>query len=294
MRIVTPVIIGDAELTSTTATNEYADWAAGTFNTGDRVVNDRVVWEALADAVTSEPSTLVPTDWLRVGFSNRWRMFTEGRDSVTTDVGLLEVELLPLKVVSTVGLLGITGASASVVMTDGTEGVVYDKTVSLVDIGVADHWSWHFLAYEFDETAIFQGLPPYQNATTTISVDGGVITDPVGCGRVVIGPEIDIGATQYGTSVEVLDYSTKERDPFGNLTLIPRRTITLVDFDVTIESARVDFTLRQLRKIAALPALFIGDVETYRSAIVFGIYRSAVQGIDTPSVSDLTLQVEEF
>ena len=99
--------------------------------------------------------------------------------------------------------------------------------------------------------------------------------------------------TNYGVTVSILDYSTKERDGFGNLTLVPRRTVRLVDYDVKVDSDKVDFVVRALERIAATPTLFIGD-ELYSSSVTFGVYRDFTQGIDTPSISDLTIQVEGF
>lgn len=294
MRIVRPVEIGASELDSTNVVNEYTDWAAGTYNEGDRVVNNRVVWEALADGVTSEPSAATATDWLRIGYSNIWRMFTEGRDSPSTSTDTIDVNLAVDQVVTTLAALNLMGNEARLIVTDSSEGVVYDKTEDLVDIGVSSHWEWHFAPYDTVETVVFDGIPPYSGADINLIVSGAVPTDPVEVGRVVAGIATDLGVANYGTSVEILDYSTKERDGFGELTLVPRRTITLVDYDVAVPSPRVDAVVRQLQKIAATPTLFIGDTDTYRSTITFGVYRGAVQGIDNPSISDLTLQVEEF
>lgn len=294
MKIVRPVDVGSSELTSTNVANIEADWAAGTYNTGDRVVNDRVVWEALADGVTSEPSASVPTEWLRVGFSNKWRMFTEGRDSLSTATGSIDVTVDLGAVVSTFSALGLTGSEVQLVITDPTDGVIYDQTKSLVDIGVDDFWAWHFTDYEQDETVIFEGIPPYPAASINFIVSGATGTDPVSAGRVVTGVAKELGVTQYGSSVEILGYSTKDRDEFGNLILVPRRTITMVDYDVSVPSPRVDYVLKQLRQIDAMPSLFIGNSDTYTSTITFGVYRGATQGIDTPSISDLTLKVEEF
>jgi hypothetical protein len=220
-------------------------------------------------------------------------MFRDGRDSYSSRDESIDVTLNFAETITTVGALGLQGVSATLTVVDSAEGTVYDETISLVDIGAGDWWEYFFSSYEFEDTAIFDGLPPYVGADINLSVDAASETDQARAGRVVVGFERPLGVTNYGVTVSILDYSTKERDGFGNLTLIPRRTVRLVDYDVKVSTAQVDFVVRELERIAATPTLFIGD-ELYSSSVTFGVYRDFTQGIDTPSLSDLTIQVEGF
>lgn len=292
MKIVQPVEVTPTRLTSTNVTNDYADWTAGTYNEGDRRVHERQAWEALK-TTNEEPSVDVPEDWLRLGFSNQWRMFTEGRDSVTTEEGGIEVEIVFDSLVTTLAVLGVAGSEVRLVAVDATDGTVYDQTISLVDIGVTSHWEWHFLPYDVNRSAVFEGIPPYSDATFTLYVNTATPTGIAQAGRVVAGVARDIGVTNYGTSVNLLSYSTKDRDGFGDLTLIKRRTIRLIDFDVRVSTRQIEAILNQLESIDGIPTLFVGESDR-RSTVAFGVYRDVVQGIDYPTVSELTIQVEEF
>ncbi len=296
MRVVTPIQVTPDNLTSTNVVNEESDWAAGTYSEGDRVVYENEVYEVVASSTTLRPDNgLVsdPPEWIKLGWSNQFRMFRDGRDSQSTSIESIDVTLDYGEVISTVAVLGIEANSATLVVTDPTDGVVYNETIDLVDIGVADWWEYFFLPYSSDDTAIFRDIPPYPNATIDLSIDGAAATDEVKAGRVVGGVERSLGVSNYGTSVSLLQYSTKERDGFGNLILVPRRSVRLVDYDVTVESGRIDFVVRDLERLSATPTLFIGD-ELYSSSVTFGVYRDFNQGITTPSVSDLTIQVEGF
>lgn len=296
MRIVPPQEITETVLQSTNVANDYADWTAGTYNEGDRRVFNRSVYEVVATSTTDQPDTGAASDpptWFRVGWSNKWRMFTEGQDSKSTGTGDIDVTLQWDSVITTIAVLGLMGSTITVTMTDSVDGVVYDETVSIVDIGVSSHWEWHFLPYEFDQVAVFSGLPPYPGADVRILIKGATVSDPVAAGRVVAGIERDLGVTQYGTSIDKYDYSTKERDGFGNLILVPRRVINIVDFDVHVMTAQVDFVSSQLKKLGGTPALYIGD-DGFYVTVVYGIQIDVSQGITTPSISDLTLRVEEF
>ena len=268
-----------------------------TYNLGDQAVDLNQVYKVVADpSTTDQPSVgaaASPPTWVLMGWSNQYRMFRDGRDSFSSRDESIDVTLNFDEVVTTVGALGLQGVSATLTVVDSVEGTVYDETISLVDIGVDDWWGYFFSPYEFNDTAIFDGLPPYAGADINLSVDSATAGDETRAGRIIAGFEQPLGVTNYGVSVSILDYSTKERDGFGNLILVPRRTVRLVDYDVKVETAQVDFVVRALERTAATPTLFIGD-ELYSSSITFGVYRDFTQGIDTPSISDLTIQVEGF
>jgi hypothetical protein len=220
-------------------------------------------------------------------------MFRDGQDSYSDRLDNIDVTLVFPSAVTTVAVLGVQGAEVQVTMTDSVEGIVYDETISLVDIGVSSHWEWHFLPTDFDDTAVFDGLPPYPGADIDIVVRGITSSDEIRVGRVVAGISRELGVTNYGTSIGALEYSTKERDGFGNLVIVPRRTVRLVDYDVLVNSQDVDRVVRTLESLSAKPTLYIGD-DTYSSTVVFGLYRDYTQGLDDPKGSDLTIQVEGF
>lgn len=292
MRIVQPVNITAAELISTNVVGEYDEWEAGTYSTGERVVHGMSAWEALEDDVTSEPGA-DPLDWLRLGYSNQWRMFRDGRDSQSTGEGDITVTLSTGSLITTIALLGLQGLQAELTITDPVDGVVYSRIEPLVDIGVMDWWEYFFLPYDVKESAVFDGAPPYPGAEIELKVSGGTELDEVAIGRVVMGAERELGGTLYGTGISSVEYSVKERDTFGNLTLVPRRTIRLIDYDVSVDTSQVDFVVQLLERISAQPTLFIGSKE-FSSTVEFGVYRDYTQNIDSPSVSFLTLQVEGF
>jgi len=297
MRIVTPFAVDTGQLTTTNVVNEFSDWSAGTFDLGDQVVEANNVYKVVADPSTTDRPTVgalaSPATWVRLGPSNQYRMFRDGRDSYSSRDESIDVTLNFAEIITTVGAIGLQGVSATLTVVDSVEGTVYDETISLVDIGAGDWWEYFFSPYEFNDTAIFDGLPPYAGADINLSIDAASETDQARAGRVIAGFEQPLGVTNYGVSVSILDYSTKERDGFGNLTLVPRRTVRLVDYDVKVETAQVDFVVRALERIAATPTLFIGD-SSFSSSVTFGIYRDFSQGITAPSISDLTIQVEGF
>lgn len=299
MRIVVPVQITDANLDSTNVVNSVADWTAGTYNIGDQAVEGHEVYEVVADPSTTDQPTVGavanPPTWARRGWDNEYRMFRDGRDTPSTRAGGIDTSITLDDTITTFAALGLAGSEASLTVTDPIEGVVYDETKSLADIGVMDWWEFFFLPYVQISSAVFSGIPPYLGATYEFSVSTTSPSDVAEVGRVVMGIEREIGANLLGTSVTILNYGVQERNVFGDLTLVRRRTIRLVDHDISVPTAQVDFVIKQLEEVASEPTLFIGS-EMYSSTVSFGIFRDATQGIDTPncSISRLTMQTEEL
>lgn len=296
MKIVKPIEVTEAILTdSDVALDDYVVWAAGTYNLGDQVRYDLSAYEALT-TTTDQPDVgaakAVPT-WLRLGYVNRWRMFRDGSDSVTTNTAAITVTMDFAAVVTTIGLLGLSADSAQLIMTDGVEGEVYNETISLTDIAAIDWWEYFFTTYDSMDTALFEDIPPYPDAVLVLTISRTNPLDDASCGRVVAGPIAELGVTNYGTDVGIVDYSIRERDEFGNLQIVPRRTVKRVGYDVTLESILVDYVQRALSKISATPALFIGD-HTYESTIVFGLYRDFTINLSGVSTSAATIEVEGF
>lgn len=297
MQIAIPQEITDSNLSNSNVPLDEAPlWAAGTYNQGDEVIYENQVWIA-ATTTTDDPVTgaskSVPT-WVRRGWTNRWRMFNDGVDSKTTNTGSITGDLSQTTTNTVAALLGLNASSATLTMTDPVEGVVYTKTVDLVDIGVTNWWQWHFLGYDTIEDVIFN-LPPYPNATISFSVDGFEPTDEVECGRLVLGLLKELGVTLQGTSVSNLSYSSKERDDFGNLILNKRRTVKLVDYQVLVDTIRVSSVRNSLDRIDNTPTLFIGtDEQGFGATIVFGVTQDFRLIYSGPHASDMTLTVEGF
>ena len=296
MRIVQPSEITADVLQSTNVVNIETTWTAGTYSLGVRRVYERMVYEVVASPSTADRPDIGaasdPPTWVALGYSNQWRMFTEGADSLSTGTGDIDVTLQWPGLITTIAALGLVGYSIRVTVTDSVDGVVFDQTKDLIDIGVSDWWEFFFLPYENDDAAVFE-LPPYPGADIRVLLEAENISDPGAVGRVVAGVGRDLGVTLYGTDIQLQDYSIKERDGFGNLILLPRRTLKYVNYDVHVPTDTVDFVVRALSRLGGIPTLYIGDPDK-TSTVVFGVFADISSGIAAPSISDLTLQVEEF
>lgn len=296
MKIAIPQDINDANLTSNVAMDDEPAWTAGSYDVSERVLFDRQIWQATT-TTTDQPDVGAlkdPATWVRLGWSNRWRMFNDGVDSQTSNLDNIDVTITGVGFNNLVAALGLEAFEVTMQVIDGSS-VEYEETVLLTDFLVDNTWDWFFKPYDMQEEAVFNIPVGYTNADIRLLIDGFEETDTVKCGRVIMGRSSELGVTLRGTSVSSLSYSRKERDGFGNLIVVPRRTVKLVDYVVYTDTLRVSNVRSTLSKLDTTPTLFIGtETARFGATIVFGIIQDYRLTYSTPSISDMTITVEGF
>ena len=307
MKIIRPVEVPPKPLTATdavmTASNVAVDdapeYASGTsYSTGDKVMvlgTVQRVYEALQASTGSYPPDN-SADWVDLGAVNRWKMFDGGTNTQTSNSETINVTINPSEIINSFSLFSIQAASLSITITGVNEGVVFDKTYSLIDNSAVDSW----YAYYFEPintvselTGIVNfadmDLPSYSNATIDVVLDNG--TGEAKCGLLVVGNSYEVGTTVYGTAVGIRDFSRKEVDDFGNFTVVSRRFFRTVDYDVKIPTGKVQFVQKLLNQRRASPTVYIGN-EDNPETIVYGYYRDFDIVLSNLAFSSATLQVE--
>lgn len=296
MRVIKPIVIGEAQLVSSNVPeDDYPVWAAGTaYTKGKRVILAHVVYEALADVpagvkpgeevVTAES----PAKWLEVGATNRWRMFDNKVESLTTNSGTVEVTIRPGAVVNSLALFNLKGRSVTVSMVDPLEGEVYRKTISLVDAGVTNWYDWFFEPIGIRTDLVLLDMPSYGSADIVVTVEAA---GEAAVGHLVIGAVKTIGTALYGSSVGITDYSRKTTDDFGNTTVIRRSYSNRAEFDVSLDTSEVARVRWLLAELRATPVVWIGE-ESYEATILFGFYKDFQIVFSGPTVSDCSITVE--
>lgn len=293
MRIITPEQITPAILVSSNVPeDDYPEWEAGTYSRGDLCIYQHNIYEVLSETTTDDPAAGVaksPPSWLSLGATNRWRMFDDRVGSLTEMEGTIAVELQPGAVINSVALFNLRGREATVTLSDPTDGVVYQRSVSLVDAGVTNWYDWFFAPIPRQTDFVLLDLPAYGTATLSVTIDNA--DEIAAAGHMVMGRQEEIGAAIYGTSVGINDYSRKTTDEFGNTVVIPREFSKRAEFDVVLESFQVGHIQRLLAGIRTIPVVWIGEA-SYEATVLFGYYRDFSISISGPSVSDATITVE--
>lgn len=300
MIIVRPVKVTDAVLTSTNLPeNDAPEWQAGTtYAQGDTVMRTTAgvhsVYESIQAGNLGNPpendDLVTPTWWARVSATNRWAMFSDQISDQSENADEIIVTLTPADLVNSIAFFNVAAASIHVVMIDPIEGTVYDNMVNLVDdSGVSDWYAWYFEPIVRQDTLALLDLPPYTSADITITLTrtGGV----VGCGLVTMGAQRQLGETEFGTGVGIVDYSRKERDVFGQPVIVKRNFSRRADYAVRIDTDYADAVQKTLADLRTTPMTWIGDVSR-PSTILYGYYRDFDVTLSNPRTSVLSLEVE--
>jgi len=293
MKLIRPTDVTPSNLTSNVPITE-TEWTAGTYNTGVQRYVGTALYEVVASPSTSDEPTAGalkdPPTWIKVGEINRFKMFSGVLFEQTENPETIEVTIDPGVVVNAVALFNLSGNTVTVTVDDPVEGEVYSRTQSLLDnSSVVDWYSYFFEPITLKSDIAFLDLPAYGSATTTVTVDAGEATAKVG--ELVIGSQRIIGLTNYGTSVGIVDYSVKERDPFGGAIIRERAFSRRVEYEVTVETSKISSVVNILASVRAKPTVYIGE-DNESSTIAYGYYRDFGVTFSTPSISSCTIEVE--
>jgi hypothetical protein len=208
-------------------------------------------------------------------------------------VGDIVYTMTPSVLADSVAFFGLDAAAVQVKCTDPVEGVIYNTTREIIDNSVVfDGWSYVFEPVIYDTETIFSGVPIYTGVVLEITISGAG-TNLVG--QIVTGRGQLLGETLVGTDVGSNDYSTKDRDAFGNAIIVEKPFTQTVDFIFsfpTDDALRINRILTRLR---AKPAVYYaGDDTSQFGTTVYGFYNdysiplSAARSFATLQVEGLT------
>lgn len=299
MRVIKPTTFTSALLVSTTATELYSNWVAGTYHAGDKVlytgyqggVQTTRVWECIA--TTTETPSSTSAHWVDIGSSNSHAMFDTQVSTQTTGTGNLDV-VVKVASITTLAFLNVAASSINVTIRDGVGGtILYNETRSLNGDSPLDWYEYFY--YEAEEqriSAVFEYpvvLPVNAHAYITVYNTG---TSAVG--YCTFGKSNELGLTQYGMTAGIIDYSKKQTDEFGITTFIRRSFSKRMQANLYISNLDVGKVSRILQNIRATPCLFIAtdDPVLDEAAVVFGFYKDFSIDISYPSASMCSLEVE--
>lgn len=281
-------------LISSTVVNTVSDWVVSTpYTTGEEVVYGFYVWIAVQASTGEVPSESNTANWFKKRASNYYAMFDGTTNNRSVADGSNFVVTISANNVTSLGFFSVYATEISVVMTDPLAGVVYNETLN-TDInseGVIDGWTYFFLPFPDDSTTVDRvllDLPPYYSSEIEITLTSN--TDAQ-IGMLVAGTTRDLGVANFGTSVSINDYSTKEKNIYGDFTVVDRIFTKNVDYDVTVNTRAVESTQNLIAAYRATPCMWIGD-ETRGSTIIYGFLDDFSLVLSNPTVSNLSLKIE--
>lgn len=297
LKVIPPLSITDSNLTSSNvAEADYTAYVAGTtYAIGNRVIittpNVHKIYESLQAGNTGHDPSTSPTWWIEVSSTNRWKMFDTSNSTQTTNSDSIVVTITPGKVINAVALLNVDGTSVRVKVTDPTDGVVYDNTVSLNYNGNINSWyNYFFDPIMRKKNVVLTDLPAYGTAAIEITIT--YTGNTAKCGVCVLGNVNYIGeGIELGASVGIQDYSRKEKNDFGDYVLIQRSYSKRARFSMAVLNDQIDALQDLLVDLRTTPCVWIGD-DRYQSTMIYGFYKDFDIVIAYHLVSDCNIEIE--
>lgn len=296
MNVIRPIVVTDAMLTaSNVPETDYSEWNAATnYTVGDFSIRTTAathkVYRNLIAGVNATPPEDAPTRWQDYSPTNRWAAFDKRTGTQTEQATSITYRLVPGATVNSVAFINLSAASVRIVMTDPTDGVVYDETVSATVASLSGDWDSFFFDYITRKSdVVVQNLPTYPLATLDITISEASGTAKVGV--VAIGRSIELGDAQHGASFGIVDYSRKEADEFGGYTIVQRAFAKRATFDIVVEKDVVDAVATLLAELRSTPAVWVGSTE-YQGTIIYGFYKDFDVVIAYPTWCDCSIEIE--
>lgn len=295
MKIVKPVILTTAKLLSSNVPeNDYAAYSAGTtYALGARVIyvvgDTHWIVESKQNGNLNHTPTGLDTDvwWLKIGNTNRWKMFDKSVQSQTTNADSISFSVKLDQVTNAIVLLNVSCASVNVQVNDPIDGLVYNTTFNMVsDSGITDWYSYFSEPIVRKQDLAITDLPTSYDATITVTLtDTG---NTAACGGCLFGLQRDYGGAQYGLSTGITDYSVKKRNDFGDYEVLERAYSKWADLSFYCDNSLIEQLQIELTALRATPTIYIG-ADDYGNTIVYGFYKDFKITIAYPTESIVTL-----
>jgi hypothetical protein len=211
-----------------------------------------------------------PEFWLDLGATNRWAMFDQYNTSQSSAPEQIEVEIAIAGRIDALALLNMSAATVHIVSESDTDGVIFDQTYNLVSTLGITNWYTYFFEDIVRTGDLVVDLPPYGGQTVTVTLTGN--DETVRVGTLILGRKKELGATVYGASTGITDYSRKDTDDFGNFTIVKRAFSKRGSFKVWCDTNRVDDIQDTLSAFRAEPIVYIGSGD-FANTQIFGFYK---------------------
>jgi hypothetical protein len=295
MRVIKPVSFNaTTHLSSSTAAEVYPTWNSTTTYAEDAYVVDTSGLGIYQSLIPNNQNNLLTNiqAWVYVGPSNKYAMFDNTVSTATTASNSLTVVLRP-GAFNSLALLSLVGTQIQVSLKNTYEPggvVVYTKTIDLVSYSTFNWYDYFFAPYETIEELILTNLPQYPNSELTITLTSGGVLE---IGTLVWGTVYDLGATQYGLGLGIIDYSKKETDDFGVTTFVERDFSKRISARFLLPNIEINRTQKILSTLRATPSIWIPSTDPKLSSLtVYGFYRDFNIEIPYPEYSYCSLEIE--
>lgn len=303
MRVVPPLTVTPAMLTSSTIAEPAAGesvWVSGhSYSAKDVCILTATHRQYLCLAAVSGTTSpdLDPTHWEDNGPTNKWAMFDLLRNTASSLTGADIVTVLAPGVrMNSLGIVGLQAGTVTVSQDIGATNY-YLKTISGTERHTTDYLSYCFGGFRYKPSIVLFDIPMITGATITVTISNGSGTAL--CGGLVLGSYTYIGEFLLGAVRDALNFTLINRDAFGNVVAIPRRSVPWIEGKLVINSSLAKIIMQLQNDLNGVPALWSGmddlvDHDYFEAMLILGLYRQMTLGLDHETADTVSLKVEEM
>ena len=293
MKLIRPIVITETMLTACNVPEtDYPAWSLITAYTATTsyVTFNHKNYQCLVSHTNAQPDLNIaaPTPkWLDLGYDNRWKMFDKTVGSQTIQANSITVSLTPGTNFDSLAILDAEATSITVAIPSTGFTDTFDM---IAKTHINNAYQYFFEPITLNDTLLLCGMTPTSGVVNvTINYASGTAK----VGTLVLGLQIELGATQFNPGIGITDYSTKTVDPFGNYTVLERVYAKRMSCELMIDNTAIDNLHRTLAAHRATPVVWVGDNEgVYSCMVIYGFYKSFQITIPYPSNSMCTLEIE--
>lgn len=232
--------------------------------------------------------------WIKIRPTNYYAMLDGETQTQTRVKDVTQIEF-PVNNYDAIALLDIVAESVHIELIDSvTWDVLYEHRSDMLDYtGIVDFYSYCFNTIEHRPSLYLDSLPLFNNALVRLTIENAGGT--AACGRLVCGRTHYVGETGYGANLTQESYSKKERDIFGNTTLVHSNSLNLDSYEVYVPTQSIPNTRRKFKELDAVAILFIMDEQEnskLENLLNFGYYQSFSILIPDDQLSTASLQIK--
>lgn len=247
-----------SSISSNVTKSHFPNYSEGTqYQLGDQVNSGDFEYEALAPSLGVAPVEGSNSDsWLLLGYVNRLRVLDQRiYSSPTQREGFpINYQLTPLAPMDSIALFGVLGDEVLVqVRTIVGDTLVWSSQEQLYDANQTD-WYDHLFAFPMESTQpddLFRdsfyvsGVPfVLGQHLIRIVVYPRESSGFASVGQICLGFGLDLGETLVGVRSEMVDYSRKEFNEFGEVSIVKRGYAFKTDYPLAVPLYRTNAVKR--------------------------------------------------
>ena len=233
--------------------------------------------------------------WEEVGATNQHKMIDEYVNTKTENIDTINVKF-PVERVDFLTLFGLEAKTVTVTLRDQTDteelwSSEYDLVSSSSSaVHILDWYEYFFGELTLRSELIIQlGVVVYQGVIEVLIE--AVTGETAACGNVIAGRLLELGSTQFGLDLGMIDFSKYETDDDGRTKVVPGYWSKKMDATLYLENNKVDSVHKRLSGLVGIPTAWIG-ADSYESSIVYGTFRDFSVTVEGPSHSFCSLEIE--